>query len=337
MKYLLVLIMAVAPLFGQFDMPHTPRNIQGGYTAADFWTQWSSVNPRVCLMVKITPKSAFGGSSAAIGFTSNTRDMTLPGHVGITFKSAPGITPSAIETMLDEPSNLEMMGVYQSGSFTQEDVIAGKWNFAEVEVFGVSWENTSLGEFLLFKGNLGDFKDYQTHFNAEARGFLSRLSNDVDMVTQRFCRHDFGDANCAKSLAGTVTIDGTAYNITETGMVGDSNTAEFPSQAIAYSEWAGNVPPNDFYANGKITCTSGANSGISRELSGNQRNDGSSVMDLTLKRGFPFETEVGVTFTLVAGCNKTIEHCMRYDNIINRGAEDWIPGIEAVRRIPSAN
>lgn len=323
---------------------HTPRNIQAPNVAADFWNNWSSVNPRVCLMVKITPKDAFGGSSAAIGFTSNTRDMTLPGHVGLTFKSAPGITPSAIETMLDEPSNLEMMGVYQSGSFTQEDVMAGKWNFAEVEVFSVSWENTSLGELLLFRGNLGDFKDYQTHFNAEARGLLSRLSNDVDMVTQRFCRHDFGDTKCQKNLAGTVTIDGTAYNITETvecQSVGQAPDDSMSLVNFATSEYTGNIPPDDFYANGKVTGLVGANAGISREIAGSVTYYGTGSGDFTqliLKRPMPYEQVFGVdTFTVIAGCNKTIEHCMRYDNIINRGAEDWLPGIEAVRRVPSAN
>lgn len=331
MKYLLVLIMAVAPLFGQFDMAHTPRNIQAPYVAADFWTQWSSVNPRVCLMVKVTPKDAFGGSSAAIGFTSNTRDMTLPGHVGLTFKSAPGITPSSIETMLDEPSNLEMLGMYQSGSFTQADVMAGKWNFAEVEVFCVSWENTSLGEFLLFRGNLGDFKDYQTHFNAEARGLLSRLSNDVDMVTQRFCRHDFGDTKCQKNLSGTVTISGTVYNITETGLINAGSDIRLDFDSTAF---VGNIPPDDFYANGKATCTAGNNIGVSREIASSQYFSGNSIYSAWLKRPFPFDPE-GDTFTIVAGCNKTIEHCMRYDNIINRGAEDWIPGVESLRRIPT--
>lgn len=332
MKYLLVLLMAVAPLFGQWDNNvHTPRNIQGGYTATDFWTQWSSVNPRVCLMVKITPKDAFGGSAAAIGFTSNTRDMTLPGHVGITFKSAPGITPSSIETMLDEPSNLEMLGIYQSGSFTQADVMAGKWSFAEVEVFCVSWENTSLGEFLLFRGNLGDFKDYQTHFNAEARGLLSRLSNDVDMVTQRFCRHDFGDANCAKNLAGTVTINGVVYPIRLTGLVTSGE------QIIPDAQFT-TIPADNIYANGKFTYTSGVNSGVSREIAANTHiAAGVNWVEFQLKRPFPYEAAFGDTATIILGCNKTIEACMQYDNIINRGAEDFVPGIEAVRRIPTAN
>ena len=335
MKTLLVVLLLTLSSFA--NMPHVPRNIQAPNVAADFWTQWGFDTPRICLMVLVTPKTEFGGSAAAIGFTSNTRDMTLPGHVGITFQSAPGITPTAIETVLDEPSNLEMTGIYQLDSFTHEDIMAGKWSFAEIEIFLVSWQRPELGEFVIFKGNMGEFKDRQTSFTAEARGLLSRLSNDVDWQTQRFCRWiaigGFGGPGCKKDLNGTVTIDGTAYNITQTGLLGTPSEGSDIYRIQIFDIEYTHIPPDHLYANGRITATTGVNAGVSREIADNDHRVLYDSVFVTLKRPFPFPVEEDTDFTIILGCNGTIEDCMKFDNIINRGAEDYIPGIESVHKV----
>lgn len=314
-------------------MSHEPRN-QSGYVPADFWTQWGSVNPRMCLCVKVTSTAAFG--STVLGFTSNTRDMLLPvGHSGVTFKASPGMSPTVVEQSLDEPSNLEFTGVYQTGSFTQTDVIAGKWAFAEIEVFSVCWDNVNLGEFLHFKGNLGEFKDYGTYFTCEGRGLIARLSQDVDKVTSRLCRvKQFRDAECGHT-ASTVVISSVTYNITQTGIrlnaVGDPTDTFL---TIKSTDFSGSVPIENFYANGMMTATSGPNSGVSREIAYNATASG-GTMDIQLKRSFPYAFAVNNTVTLIAGCNRTQEDCIKFSNIVNRRAEDFVPGLETVNRLPS--
>lgn len=191
-------------------MAHTPRNIQAPNVAADFWAQWGSTNPRMALFVKITPKADWTGASA-IGFTSNSRDMTLPGHPGVTFHSSPGITPTIVEQTLGETSTLELSGVYQTSIFERTDVISGKYSFATVEVFSACWDDTDLGELVHFKGTIADFKDYGTYFTAEGRGLIGQLSVDVSEVTQRTCRvKQFGNSICKKVLTGSFTYDATA-------------------------------------------------------------------------------------------------------------------------------
>lgn len=313
---------------------HTPRNIQGGYTAADFWTQHSSTTPRVCICVKVTPRVG-----TALGFTSNTRDMTLPGHSGVTFRSTPAITPTVAESALDEATNMELTGLYTSDSFDQTEVLAGKYNFAAIEVFTVSWHNVNLGELLHFRGNLGEVKDYQTYFTAEARGLISRLSNDVNIVTSRFCRApEFrgttGPFACNHS-ASTVVIGGVTYNIPYTAVplvsVASQSELEFDTTVLNDAD----LDTNRVLVNGKIECTSGDNDGISREIA--------SVLAIfpgyriQLKRPFPLTLTAGDEFTITAGCNHTIEDCIKFGNIVNRRAEDWIPGIEAANRVNDAN
>lgn len=310
---------------------HTPRNIQAPNDAADFWGQWNSTTPRMALFIKITPQSFWTGVSA-VGITSNTRDMTLPGHPGMTFKSAPGITPTVCEQALGEPANLEMTGVYQTGIFEQADVAAGKWNFSTVEVFSASWEHPEYGELVHAKCKMGEVKDYQTYFTAEARGLMSLLSNDVNKVTSRFCRvKEFRDAECGHT-ASTVTIASVVYDIEQDTVVFDHAGELIETDATVLT---GNPPPDDFFKNGKLTATSGVNNGVSREIASSQILAGS--LYLKVKRPFPFDLQAADTVHLIAGCTRTIEDCMKYDNIINRRAEDWIPGIEAVNRVPPSN
>lgn len=318
---------------------HVPRNIQSPNVAADFWAQWSSINPRMALFVLITPQS-FWTSVNPVGITSNTRDMTLPGHSGITFKSAPGIVPSVVEQLLDDPANLEMQGIYQTGIFEQADVIAGKWNFATIEVFSACWDDVDLGEFLHFKGKLGEVKDYQYYFTAEARGPINLLSQEVVPVTSRFCRvKEFRDTECGHT-ASTVTINSVVYNITETGIQPDG--AFLPDETLLTliaDGFVGNAPPENYYANGKITAESGDNEGVSREIAYSSAVYGSSptAIDVQLKRPFPFNIAGTETFTLTAGCARTLEDCMKFGNVINRRAEDWIPTIESANRVPPSS
>lgn len=330
MKTILITLIFVLQVFTM----HNIRNVQSGYTEADFWEQWSSTTPRMTLCIKITPQS-FWTDVAPIGLTSNSRDMVLPAHSGITFKAKPAITPSVIEQGLGEATNLEMTGIYQDDSFTYEDVIAGKWRFATVEVFSVCWDNPNLGEFLHSKSRLAEFKDYQRFFTAESRGLIAQLSNDVDLVTQRRCRvKNFRDAQC-KHTASTVTIGGTAYNIIQTGVTG-SPASTVNTLIFDTTSWAGNNPPPDsLFANGKITCKSGKNKGVSREIAAvREATGGYPFIAVYLKRAFPFEITSSQTFDFVAGCTQTLEDCRKYENAINFRAEAFVPGLESANRIP---
>lgn len=328
-------------------MSHLPRNIQGGFTATDFWNQWNSVNPRMSLFIKITPQT-FWTSVSAVGITSNTRNMTLPGHPGVTFYSTPGITPTQVEQVLDEPTNVELTGIYQSGIFEQEDVRAGKWNFATIEVFTASWDHPEYGELVHGKCKMGEVKDYQTFFTAEARGYLNLLSQDVNKVTSRFCRVKvFGDAECGKDLNDTVELDGVEYEITQTAIDGNPLGGDsWNSFIFDTSAFTGNVPADsdalalvaNRYRNGKLTALDGPNAGVSREIAAAfEATGGHPFLQVDLKRAFPFIVDTTTSFTLIMGCDRTVEDCIVYENIVNRRAEDHIPTVESVHQVPPSS
>lgn len=298
----------------------------------------------MALAIKITSKSEFG--SVVRGFTTNTRNTTLPGHVGVTFYSTPAMTPTIVEQGLDEASVLELTGVYTDSTtgFVQTDVTAGKWNNATVEVFSYCWDNTSLGELLHFKGNIAEIKDYQTYFTCEGRGLIAKLSQEVEVVTSRLCRvKEFRDSECGHS-ASTVALTGFSPNVTQTNKTGGPVISIGGGVTFDISAFSGTVPTYGAqytewllrWANGKITCTSGENSGVSREISAASEATGAyPYTTFWLKRPFPYDIAL-TTYTLVMGCNRTIEDCMTYVNITRRRAEDWVPGIEAINRLPQS-
>lgn len=319
---------------------HEIRNKQGGNTDDDFWTQYGSVNPRMCLCVKITSRPEFG--SDVVAFTSNTRDLTLPGHSGVTFRSTPGIVSTDVESALDEATNLEMTGIYNSDSFEQYEVLARKWDFAEVELFTVCWGDTDLGEFVNFAGNLGEFKDRQIYFTAEGRGPIAQLSNDVNKVTARLCRcKRFGDDECQRDLNDPVEIDGQDIDIIHTSTIdGQAGSSILNIASATLDADFLTLDPEfqlGFFRHGAIEITSGINTGVEREISWNSVVIGPGYIQVFLKRPFPFPFSGGETVQLTAGCDRTIEMCILYENIINRRAEDYTPGIEAANRVPSAN
>lgn len=324
-------------------MPHTPRNIQSPYTATDFWNRWSSVNPRMALFMKVS--KVIGVTTVTQAFTSNTRDMELPGHPGITFRSAVGISPTAVQSMLNAVTTMELQGIYQSGIFERSDVIAGKWDFADVEIFSAAWDLPALGELVHFKGNLGDIKDYGEYFTSEGRGLIARLSQDPAQVTSRNCRvTKFKNSQCGYT-GTTVTIGATTYslqlNSSTARLEGDRNfiTIDPASTGVTPTPSGNPIPPTDFFNNGTVEFTNGTNDGVTREILKYTYNSIEDVITLSVKRGFPLKDESinSLEVTIKAGCNRTVEDCKKYGNIINFRGEPYVPGIESMNRIPSSS
>lgn len=312
------------------------RNDQSGNTN-NFWTNLSSVNPRMAVFLKLTPALSTGLTT--IGLTSNTRDMTLAGHSGITFKSAPGFMPSSFEQAMDDPTMLEMTGIFDAVTFKRDDVLAGKWENASIEIFVRSWDDTAIsyGELLVFKGFLGEIVDYPTFFKAEGRGLLSKLSQDAVTVTSRACRvKSFRNAQCGHT-ASTFVLNSVTYNITTATNApsGSSSTKQTIHLSSANFPNAGSVPAG-LYNNGLMTCTTGVNAGLSREILTNNATSSGAII-FKLKRPFPFTPESADRYTVTVGCNRTVEDCKKYSNIINFRGEPYVPGLTAVSKVPSAN
>lgn len=313
-------------------MSHTIQN--GSGPDSDFWTQMSSQTPRMCVCIYVEPASIWGGALSAIAFTSNSRDMTLPGY-SVTFKAAPSITPTTVESALNEPGTVEVLGAYLAESFDEDEVLNGKWDGAKVRVLVACWDDTTLGQWVVHEGDLGQFESFQTYFRAESRGYIARLNNEVSKATSRLCRvKEFRDSECGHTNT-TVDIGGTAYNITTpaftgltVGVVVDRYTLYFNKEAGAANDW-----PTGFFDHGTIIANSTTVDLGSIKRAIKEHANGASYHEIILRQPFPFTVTAGDTFDLVAGCDRTLEDCLLYGNVVNFRGEPYVPGIEAANRV----
>jgi uncharacterized phage protein (TIGR02218 family) len=304
------------------------RNFSSPYNSSSLLNHLDSSETNLTLFGKITPPAFWGGSANAVGFTANTRDIYLSNHL-ITFQSAPGILPSVIESSTgSENSNLENTIFFDHAGITEIDLEAGKWDYAACELWLMNWKVLAMGELVIFSGNFGEMHNLQTFFKVQAEGKHSALQNSFGEITSRLCRvKEFRDAQCGHTA--TTTTDG--FSVSKTLTV-SSVTNKYNLKFTRSSE---NVP-DDFYTNGKITALSGANAGLSREISVGT-GVGTGFVNIALKRAFPFPISASQTFTLVAGCDRTLDRCVYFDRVASRRAEDWIPGLENAYRVPPAS
>jgi hypothetical protein len=86
------------------------------------------------------------------------------------------------------------------------------------------------------------------------------------------------------------------------------------------------------YVGGTITWVSGKNAGRVVEIIG--YNDATNTIDLF--EGMPYQIEEGDLFDIAQGCDRSLAACKLYDNVVNRRAEDYIPGNDEFMSYPDA-
>ena len=249
------------------------------------------------------------GDGLIMGFTEHDADISLS---GITYKAARGFTPSAIKsTSTLSVDNLEIEGMLNAASITEADIMAGKYDFAEIEIFMVNYNDLSMGQLNLRRGWLGQVSLVNQQFTAEVRGLTQRLSQTIGELFSPSCRATFGDSRC-KINAGAYTVTGAITAV--------SSNQQFVD--VTRTEASGTY---DF---GKISFTSGANNGISMEVK-EFINNGTGGGQITLVLPLSYSVAVGDTYSLTRGCDKTLATCTNsYNNVVNFRGEPFLSGLD---------
>jgi len=89
--------------------------------------------------------------------------------------------------------------------------------------------------------------------------------------------------------------------------------------------------PDDWFNGGVITFTAGDNAGLSREVKSFTQSQGTIETFIP----FPFDVAVIDGFSIVAGCDKSLATCRdTFNNVYNRRAEDYVPGVDRANQTP---
>jgi uncharacterized phage protein (TIGR02218 family) len=239
------------------------------------------------------------------GFTDHDRTLQFN---GVSYQPQSGFTASAIEQSLGlAVDTMEVGGALHSDEITEDDIALGRWDGADVEIWIVDWSNV-LNRVIQRKGNFGELTRGNLAFQAEIRGLAHFLNQETGRTYARACDAILGDGRCKIDLdlpqwKGTGAVLAVASNNKTLTVAGLEGFAA------------------DWFAQGVLTWTSGANQGVGGEL----RSHLSAKVDLWQRAAVPIQ--VGDTFTVTAGCNKTIGDCRaKFANAINFRGFPHIPG-----------
>lgn len=239
-------------------------------------------------------------------FTSLDRDVVVDGN---NYEAADSMSVSAVSSQAGlTVDNLEFEGMLSAAAITEEDILSGRYDHAQISIFMVNYVDPAMGKLHLKTGWLGEVTLQGGQFIAEMRGLTSRLQQTIGQVYASGCRATLGDGRCKVGLAGytfsgSVTATEAAYAFT------DSTKAQ----------------SNGYFAGGVVTFTSGANSGLSMEV----RDFSAGRFSLFLP--MPNPVMLGDGFTVSAGCDKQIDTCIaRFNNAVNFRGEPHVPGTDKI-------
>lgn len=249
---------------------------------------------------KLTLKDA-----TTLGFTDFGKDIT---YDTVLYKADSGFTPTAISSKAGlGVDNLDVEGMLQSDVISEADLMAGKYDFAEIEIFLVNYKNLAEEPLILRKGWIGEIQITNGQFTAEIRGLTQKLSTNIGELFSPTCRVNFCDSKC-KLNSASWTFTGTITAVDDNRVFTDENRTE----------------DTGYFNYGIIEFTSGANDGLKMEIK-NYTDDG----EVELMLPMPYDVAVGDTYNITAGCDKRFSTCVDvFDNAVNFRGEPHLSGID---------
>lgn len=245
---------------------------------------------------------------AVLGFTDHDRMLAFDGCV---FAPETGADGAALQSSADlSIDNTEIAGALDHDALSPEDLGAGRYDGARVEIWRVNWADVS-ARALLKRGVIGEVVREGARFRAEIRGESERLDRVEGRLFQRGCDAVLGDARCG--------VDLTAPAFQGQGVV----TAVLDDQRFLASGLQAFAP--GWFAEGALLWTGGANAGARASVKAHDKNAGADALSLWRPAGRP--VAAGAAFTITAGCDKRAETCAgKFSNLINFRGFHLMPG-----------
>lgn len=259
--------------------------------------------------------------------TSCDRDVLIvdsSSDLAGTYVAAAGITGSNIQSSSDlSVDNSEITGRVLAADdvsvfdLKAADIEAGLFDDARVTIFMTNWKDPTRGILILRDGNIGAItRTSEGKYTAELRGLSQRLRQNLIQTYSVTCNAELGDARCKFPLS-TAVAGGTVDAVTD--------RSRFDSTLTGVTSGI------DSFIGGLLTWLTGDNAGYSMEV----KNDAiiSTVPGtILLYEPMPNDIQIGDTFSLTPGCDKTISTCRDvFDNIINfRGHGVLVPGRDKI-------
>ena len=259
--------------------------------------------------------------------TSLDRDLvvTASGYAG-TYPAMLGVIGSNVKSSADlSIDNLEVQSALFTTGVEASDIEAGLYDGAAVVVFETDFTNPA-SVTILRTGTIGQItRTAEGGYTAEIRGLAQQLAQVITDVYQLSCRAEFGSGDETRVIR-RCGVDRAAYTFSDVVTAITTPDRKFTSSSLGAAH-----PVNGYFQYGEIIFTSGSNDGYTRRV---KTYSSTGLTDLT--EPLPYDIEVGDTFSIVAGCDKSLATCRdKFSNVINFKGEPDIPGNDALIQIAS--
>jgi uncharacterized phage protein (TIGR02218 family) len=250
------------------------------------------------------------------GFTDHDRDLVFD---GVTFRAGTGFAASEATGRFDlSVEGGDIAGALDGDGLSEADLAAGQYDAAEIETWLVDWSDLSL-RVLTARGRLGEVKREGIAFIAEIRGLADLLSQESGRLYTAKCNADLGDGQCRVNLGDPARRGN--------GVVGEllGTSIFLAGGLVGFAD--------GFFTAGRLSWSSGTNAGLSIEVKQHRADDGEVV--LSLWQATPEPIAAGDTFSVTAGCDKTLATCRdRFANSENFRGFPHIPGNDFIMSYP---
>lgn len=254
-----------------------------------------------------------------MGFTDHDRDLTIDGAI---FQAGSGMDASAIESSTGlSVDNGQAVGALSTVGLTDADIMAGKYDRAEVRQWLVDWTDPA-SRVQIFRGSLGEIRRGATAFEVELRSLSEALNQPLGRAYVPGCGRDLGDAKCRVDLG----LEGYVENV-EVLAVTDARRMAVTPVVTADSGW---------FARGHLRWISGANVGVTSLIKSDASGEDFRSVEMWEELRAP--VLAGDLAELVVGCDKSADSCTaKFDNLLNFRGFPHIPGEDWVTAYPAAD
>jgi uncharacterized phage protein (TIGR02218 family) len=253
-----------------------------------------------------------------MGFTDHDEEFAIGGTM---YQPLSAFSASAVEDQLGlAVSNVDILGAISSDYITNDDLEAGRYDEASLTIFACNYTDADNQHATIRRGTLGQCQIGDLAFQAELRGLVQAYAQYIGALCSPKCRvANLGDTGSGLeggcNFAMPAPVDAVVVAVT--------NRTQFQvSAAGAYPDGTKGSLIGGYFAFGYALSMNGKNIDLSREIA-----DSDPSLNITLTLPMPFDIQIGDTFQLQIGCDKTSEVCrINFDNLNNLRAEPYVPG-----------
>lgn len=251
-------------------------------------------------------------------FTDHDEDIIFSGD---TYKASTGYTRTSISSSVAlDVDQLQIEGLIDDVNIDEDDLRAGKFDFAFVEISIINYAVPADGIMILRQGYFGEVSLKDQMYIVELRGLSQLFSREVLYTFNADCSADLGDSRC------TIDLSHSDFNSTKNVV-----TAVTDSQTFTVADLDNPVAPGTAWDFGYIEWSDGKNAGRKMEV----KSWNNSTKVLTLFLPMPLTVEINDEFDIYVGCDKLVPTCKDvYDNLNNFRGFPFIPTVREILKYP---